>query len=82
MKFNRNKKSEIEDIFVTLDTHDPDHIAHAKFWRSPEQCEPTPFQQISHEDVTHGTWTPSNESLRVGHGFLFAVVLGLLQHKL
>ena len=58
----------IEDIFVTKDTHNPEHIAHAVFWNSKEDgsgVRPQPFDHISSEQVRNGEWFPVDKSLQV-----------------
>jgi hypothetical protein len=58
----------IDDIVVTLDTHNPDHIAHALFWNSAEDgsgIQPVPFQRITHDDVLGGKWFPLDRSMKV-----------------
>lgn len=54
----------IDSIFVTLDTHSSQHIAHAQFWQDPDGRPPPPFQQITLADVSCGRWGPRDPSLR------------------
>jgi hypothetical protein len=52
----------IEEIFVTLDSHNREHIAHSKSWNSKADGSgeyPAPFTQISHADVMSGKWFPT-----------------------
>ena len=35
-KFIKHKIDEIDEIFVTLDSHHKKHIAHKSFWKSPD----------------------------------------------
>jgi nicotinamidase/pyrazinamidase len=60
----RNNTDKIEEIFVTLDTHNPEHIAHARFWTNMDGKEPANFQQISYEDILNGFWIPKQASLK------------------
>jgi len=46
----------ISDIIVSLDSHHPDHIAHAKMWKSANGEQPHIFQSISVTDVVEGIW--------------------------
>jgi hypothetical protein len=64
---NRSNLDKIDDIVVTLDTHNPDHIAHALFWNSAEDgsgVQPVPFQRITHDDVLSDKWFPLDPSLK------------------
>jgi nicotinamidase/pyrazinamidase len=49
----------IERIVVTLDSHRPNHIAHAACWTGPRGDAPPPFTTITRDDVTSGRWRPS-----------------------
>lgn len=46
----------IDAIFVTLDTHQKHHIAHAVFWRNSKGECPAPFTLISSSDIERGVW--------------------------
>jgi len=46
----------IEQIHVTLDTHQFVDIAHPVFWRDEQGERPAPFTQITVEDVEGGRW--------------------------
>jgi nicotinamidase-related amidase len=46
----------IEQIHVTLDTHQLVDIAHPIFWRDNDGERPPPFTQITVEDVEGGCW--------------------------
>ena len=52
-----NVKS-IDQIFVTLDTHQKFHIAHPLFWKAEDGSHPAPFTQITVADVVSGKWKP------------------------
>ena len=52
----------IDDIFVTLDTHQKLHIAHPMFWVNKNGEEPEPFTIISAADVESGEWSPKAPS--------------------
>ena len=49
--------SEIDEIYITLDTHTKHHIAHAVVWKDKAGNSPLPFTLISHQDVVDGTWS-------------------------
>lgn len=68
----------IEDIFVTLDSHNREHIAHAKSWNTKADGSgnyPTPFTLISHADVVEGRWFPTNRANQVS--FSCSCMLGM-----
>lgn len=48
----------IDDIHVTLDTHQLVDIAHPVFWQNGEGQQPAPFTQITVADVENKTWRP------------------------
>ena len=53
-----NKKNKISDIYVSLDSHYPTHIAHSLFWIDMNGNQPEPFIQISNDDILHLKWFP------------------------
>jgi nicotinamidase-related amidase len=53
----------IDEIYVTLDSHHRNHIAHGVFWMDSEGKSPPPFTLITYEDVESGKWAPRNISL-------------------
>lgn len=58
----RANLDKISDIFVTLDSHNREHIAHSKSWNSKPDGTgdfPAPFTQISHADIVSGKWFPT-----------------------
>jgi len=66
--FYRANLDKIEDIYVTLDSHHREHIAHAKSWNTKADGTgsfPTPFTLISHADVVEGRWFPTNRANQV-----------------
>lgn len=54
----------IDDIHVTLDTHQLVDIAHPVFWVDSQGQRPAPFTQISVRDVEQGRWRPFNPQFR------------------
>jgi nicotinamidase/pyrazinamidase len=53
----------IDKVFVTLDTHPKNHIAHGCFWVNANGEHPAPFTSVTKEDVESGKWKPVDESL-------------------
>lgn len=51
-------KNKIDFIGVTLDSHQPNDIAHPSFWQDKNNNFPPPFTQITVSDVENGIWTP------------------------
>lgn len=47
----------LEDIHVTMDSHQVVHIANPIFWKNSRGEHPTPFTSITSTDVINGTWT-------------------------
>ncbi len=48
----------IDEIHVTLDSHQLVDIAHPVFWRDSKDERPAPFTQITVADVENGVWHP------------------------
>jgi nicotinamidase-related amidase len=53
--------SEIDEIYVSLDTHHKLHIAHGPFWKNAEGESPAPFTQITNKEICDGVWMPRLE---------------------
>lgn len=53
-------KNRIDDIHVTLDTHQLVDIAHPVFWVDSNGKHPAPFTQITVKDVGNGRWRTFN----------------------
>jgi nicotinamidase-related amidase len=51
-----NHREQIDDVVVSLDTHQKLHIAHSLFWINAAAEHPAPFTEITLEDVESGTW--------------------------
>ena len=47
----KDSKDKIGDIFATMDSHSPNHIAHCDFWRDKAGNMPVPFTVLLYEDV-------------------------------
>lgn len=52
-------KDEIDQIFVTLDSHHILDISHPNFWINGDGDNPRPFTIISSKDVISGMWKPA-----------------------
>ena len=50
----------VNEVIVTLDTHQQYHIAHSMFWEDKNGQNPTPFTIITFEEVKNGKWKTSN----------------------
>ncbi len=51
-------RMEIEYIAITIDSHQPNDIAHPSFWQDKNGKFPAPFTQITSTDLDSGNWTP------------------------
>lgn len=47
----------LEDIHITMDSHQVVHIANSIFWKNSHGDHPAPFTTITSTDVINGTWT-------------------------
>lgn len=54
----------LEDIHVTLDSHQIIDVGHPGFWRNQNGDRPSPFTMISNDDVKNNIWTPRNSVYR------------------
>ena len=57
-------KMKIDDIHVTLDSHNEVDIAHPIFWINNKGEHPDPFTIISVDDVVNGVWSTTNPACR------------------
>jgi nicotinamidase/pyrazinamidase len=62
-QFIREKGDEIDEIYVTLDSHHRLHVAHAVCWKDKDGNEPAPFTLIKHDDVEKRVWIPKDDTL-------------------
>jgi nicotinamidase-related amidase len=58
----KKNKHNIHEIFVSLDSHHPSHIAHAEFWVGQKGNRPAPFTSITYKDVVNEVWRPRDDS--------------------
>jgi nicotinamidase-related amidase len=52
--------AKLDDIHVTLDSHNPVDIAHPSWWINEKGQSPAPFTMISASDVENGVWRTRN----------------------
>lgn len=58
--FIAKNSKRLEQIHVTLDSHQLVHIAHPSFWVNSRGEHPTPFTLITDDDVRNGVWRAYN----------------------
>ena len=61
----KKNKQFIHEIFVSMDSHYPTHIAHAIFWVNEKGEHPEPFTVIRYVDVKTGVWVPKENTSEV-----------------
>lgn len=65
-RFIESNSHKIDYIALTLDSHQPIHIAHQIYWKNKEGDHPALFSNISIDDVRNGRWIPQyNKELAV-----------------
>jgi nicotinamidase-related amidase len=60
----QKNKEAIDYISITIDSHQPNDIAHPSFWQDKNGNFPSPFTQITVKDVESGIWTPRFDPAR------------------
>ncbi len=50
----------LDEIHVTLDSHQTVHVAHPIFWKNSQGEHPAPFATITRAEVEAGRWTTTN----------------------
>ena len=55
-------KENIDEIFVSMDSHHRMHIAHGIFWMDAEGASPAPYTVILNADVEAGLWRPRDDA--------------------
>ena len=58
----KKNKHFIHEIFVSMDSHYPCHIAHAVFWVNSDGKHPDPFTVIRYVDIKNGVWRPQEDT--------------------
>lgn len=56
--FILTNQSKIDYVALTLDSHQPIHIAHQIYWKDKDGHNPPLFSTIKAEDVKNGKWIP------------------------
>lgn len=62
--FIQKNSSIIDDLILSLDSHQEIHIAHPIFWRDKSGNHPSPFTPITNEMVKRGEFVSSNPSFQ------------------
>lgn len=60
--FIKNNGPKIDYIALTLDSHQPIHVAHQCYWKNKNGDFPELFSKISYDDVKSGIWIPQYNS--------------------
>jgi nicotinamidase-related amidase len=72
--FVSRHSNRIDQIHVTLDTHQTVHVAHPVFWKDREGQHPAPFTTITRAEVEAGRWTTADPGWQVrGLGYVQAL---------
>lgn len=50
----------LDEIHVTLDSHQTIHVAHPIFWKNSQGEHPAPFTTLTRAEVEAGRWTTTN----------------------
>jgi nicotinamidase-related amidase len=58
----KKNKHNIHEIFVSLKSHHPSHIAHAAFWVDKKGNKPAHFTTITYKDIVNEVWLPRDDS--------------------
>jgi nicotinamidase-related amidase len=56
----RKHTHDLDEIYVTLDSHHRNHIAHGIFWKNAAGECPAPFTLITYDDIKSEKWVPRN----------------------
>lgn len=66
--FLEENGSSIDDVVLTVDSHQPIHIANQVYWKDREGYPPALFTVISAKDVEEGKWKPQfNEDIALDY---------------
>ncbi len=52
----KSNKENLDSIYITLDSHQPNDISHSNFWTDKDGNCPSPFTQITSKEVEEGKW--------------------------
>jgi nicotinamidase-related amidase len=61
-QFIRTYMDDIENIIITQDSHQLNHIAHGVFWENINGESPAPFTQITYKQICDGLWFPKDKT--------------------
>ncbi|OWZ20888.1 hypothetical protein PHMEG_0004638 [Phytophthora megakarya] len=61
--FISNHTSELNQVVLTMDSHQRYHIAHGIFWQNATGESPEPFTTIYAQNISDGVWMPRDSSL-------------------
>eukprot|EP00644_Phytophthora_capsici_P007604 jgi/Phyca11/557222/estExt2_Genewise1Plus.C_PHYCAscaffold_1040048 len=61
--FISNHTSELDQIVLTMDSHQRYHIAHSVFWTNATGDSPEPYTTIYAQNISNGVWMPRDASL-------------------
>ena len=67
-------KNQIDDIHITLDSHQAVHVAHPIFWKDSNGNHPNPFTIITLDDLKNGVWMTTKPSFSK-HAFNYVEAL-------
>ncbi|KAG6603147.1 uncharacterized protein IUM83_17557 [Phytophthora cinnamomi] len=65
--FIANHTSELDQVVLTMDSHQRYHIAHGTFWQNATGDSPEPCTTIYLHNISDGVWKPRDASL---HGYV------------
>jgi nicotinamidase/pyrazinamidase len=54
----REHGDKLDGIIVSLDSHNPEHIAHARMWKDSNNNHPASFTKITSENIKNHVWIP------------------------
>ncbi|KAE8991568.1 hypothetical protein PF011_g17897 [Phytophthora fragariae] len=61
--FISNHTSELDQVVLTMDSHQRYHIAHGIFWQNATGHSPEPYTTIYSQNISDGVWMPRDASL-------------------
>jgi nicotinamidase/pyrazinamidase len=62
--FIRKHSAKLQQLVLTLDSHQRYHVAHGVFWENAKGESPAPFTLITAKDVAADVWRPRDASLK------------------
>jgi nicotinamidase/pyrazinamidase len=61
--FISNHTAELDQVVLTMDSHQRYHIAHGIFWQNATGDSPEPYTTIYAQNISDGVWKPRDASL-------------------